>query len=96
MKTAPPTLLVALMADEREYPVWLKALMLEWKAYQGLSLKTYTPKVVKAETEEQARAIFDALPAIEARGYLEDEGLPPEMRMDDRFVWFDDGGEADG
>lgn len=83
-----PPLLVALAADEREYPLWLEALVIEQRECAKFGAK-YQPKARVARTYKEAREIMDAMPELEARGYLEEEGLPPEMMMQDRFEWFD-------
>lgn len=83
-----PPLLLALLNDEREYPTWLGELRREYiyARRAGLIPKDIgrAPRVAAARTHEEARAIFEALPEIEARGYL-DDGLPPEYRMDDKL-----------
>lgn len=84
-----PPLLLALMADEREYPAWLVELRHEYRRARELQKLNFRNKkrarVEMARTHEEALRVFEAIPDIEARGYLEDEGLPPEYRMDDRL-----------
>ena len=83
-----PPLLIALIADEREYPRWLVDLAEEWKVASVRLSKTRRRTaaiMAKAETWDEAVAIAESLPDLEARGYLDDE-LPPETRMKDH--WF--------
>lgn len=83
-----PPLLLALMADEREYPLWLAELSKEYRAarkQKKVPRKDAKPaRVSVARDEEEVREVLEALPDIEARGYL-DDGLPPEYRMEDRL-----------
>lgn len=90
-----PPLVIALMADEREYPRWLVDLADEWRVASVRLAKTRRRSsllMAKAETWDEARDIAESMPDLEARGYLDDE-LPPETRMRDH--WFV-GGEEDG
>lgn len=84
-----PPLLLALMTDEREYPTWLAELRHEYRRARELQKLNFRKKkrarVEMAQTHEEALRVLESLPDIEARGYLEDEGLPPEYRMDDRL-----------
>lgn len=90
-----PPLLIALIADEREYPAWLKPLVVEHKEAMKKPVER-KPRVSVAKTREQARTIIEALPEIEARGYLDEDGLPPEMMMEERFSWMTEGDDDDG
>jgi hypothetical protein len=83
-----PPLVLALLNDEREYPLWLVELSKEYRAArkQGKEPRAAkkTPRVSVAKDASEARELLDAMPDIEARGYL-DDGLPPEYRMTDRL-----------
>lgn len=89
-----PPLVIALVADEREYPRWLVDLTDEWRVASVRLAKTRRRSaalMAKAETWEEARAIAESMPDLEARGYLDDE-LPPETRMADHWhIGGDDG-----
>lgn len=94
--TKMPPLLLALVNDEREYPAWMSELRREFLYARKAGLANVDmrkPRVAAATTPEEARAILDSLPDIEARGYL-DEGLPPEYEMADRLklAWGDEDG----
>lgn len=95
MRQPTPPLLVALVADEREYPAWLTDLRREWSASarRFRALKKKPARTERAETSEQFVQIVESLPELEARGYL-DDGLPPEWRMEDK--WKLAGGDDDG
>lgn len=84
-----PPLLIALINDEREYPAWLVELRNEFSAARKLKKLNFRKKkqarVTVARTHEEVVAVMTSLPDIEARGYIEDEGLPPEYYMDDRL-----------
>lgn len=91
-----PPLVIALMADEREYPLWMVDLAEEWKAASVRLSKTRrrtAALMAKAETWDEAVAIAESLPDLEARGYLDNE-LPPETRMKDH--WFIGGEHGKG
>lgn len=89
-----PPLVIALVADEREYPRWLVDLADEWRVASVRLAKTRKRSaalMAKAETWDEARAIAESMPDLEARGYLDDE-LPPETRMADHWhIGGDDG-----
>lgn len=91
-----PPLVIALVADEREYPRWLVDLADEWRVASVRLAKTRKHSaalMAKAETWDEARAIAEAMPDLEARGYLDDE-LPPETRMADHWHIGGDDGES--
>jgi hypothetical protein len=101
MERVPP-LVVALLADEREWPRWLADLEREWATHSkrlAHTRKRGVSRLAVAQTWDEAIAIAETLPDLDARGRLEDEGdLPPETDMRDHWglagkVWDDDGTE---
>ena len=100
MERVPP-LVVALLADEREWPRWLADLEREWAIHSkrlAHTRKRGVSRLAVAQTWDEAIAIAETLPDLDARGRLEDEGdLPPETDMRDHWglagkAW-DDGTE---
>jgi hypothetical protein len=94
-----PPLVVALVADERDWPVWLADLEHEWATHSKRLAHTRAanaPKLAAAKTWDEAVKIAETFPDLEARGRLDDHELPPETDMKDHWALarsYDDGTE---
>jgi hypothetical protein len=94
-----PPLVVALVADERDWPGWLADLEHEWAIHSkrlAYTRKVGAPKLASAQTWDEAVKLAEAIPDLEARGRLDDHELPPETNMRDHWALagsYDDGTE---
>ena len=93
-----PPLLLALCADQREYPRWLVDLSHEWrlacKRLKGERKRPTLrrPMMADAQTLDEAYEIAQVFPELELRGQLDAGELPPEYKMKDHWYL----GEGDG
>ena len=94
-----PPLVAALLADERDWPRWLADLEYEWSVHSkrlAHTRKSGATRLAAASTWDEAVAIAETMPDLDARGRLDDTAVPSDSDLTDHWRLagrFDDGTE---